>query len=70
MDMAEVHNLSLVLIEVLEDNNVSVNMATAACALTLSRMANHGTRMSMEREIKNTQDLISFAQIGADERVH
>jgi hypothetical protein len=70
LDMGEVHNLSLILIEVLEDNNVPVNLATAAVALTLSRVANHGVTLSMEREMKNTQDLIAVAQIGAEERVH
>jgi hypothetical protein len=70
LDMAEVHNLSLVLIELLEDNQVQVNLAVAAAALTLSRLANHGNPLDMQREIKNTQDLIAFAQIGPGGAVH
>lgn len=63
LEMGEVSDLSLFLIECLEDNKVSLDMALASLALTLARLSNPFERLTQEQEIKLTTDLMSFMQM-------
>ena len=59
--MGEVNDLSLFLIEALEESRTPVDMARAATALTLVRLMN--PRLSEETENKQTMDLMAFASM-------
>ena len=61
--MAEVHNLSLFLMETLEANHQPLDMSLAALALTFVRLANPFERLSQSREIALTKELMEFAQM-------
>lgn len=60
--MGEVYDLSLVLIEFLEEEEYRRDVAAAACALTLARLV-CPTVLEEDQEVKLTQDLITFAMI-------
>lgn len=61
--MAEVHNLSLELLELLEDEGVTHDLALAAVGLTLVRVANPLTALSAEQEVSYTQNIIQMVQM-------
>jgi hypothetical protein len=61
MEMGEVHSLSLLILECLENERIEVNMALAAVALTLVRLASP-IPVSQPDEVTRTQDVISFSQ--------
>jgi hypothetical protein len=63
LDMAEVHDLSLRLLEVFEDEGVTHDMALAAAALTLVRLANPLEALPGDKEILYTQNIISMVQM-------
>lgn len=68
--MGEVHDLSLFLLEWLEGQGISGDLALAATALTLVRLASPMQTLDAEVEVKNTQDVISFVQMSSDGRVN
>lgn len=61
--MAEVHNLSLFLLEAIEEERVSGDLALAACALTLVRLAHPYEPLSKEDEMSFTSELVSMVQL-------
>lgn len=63
LDMSGVHNLSLELLELLEDARVDSDLAVASCALTLVRLCSPMRQLSIDEEIKQTTDLIGFSQM-------
>lgn len=63
LDMGEVHNLSLSILEFLEDEGVINDMALAGVALTLVRLANPLTALPAEQEVRFTAEIIQMVQL-------
>lgn len=61
--MGEVHDLSLFLLEFLEEQNIEHDLAIAAVALTVVRLAHPLERLSAESEIAFTQEIIQMSQM-------
>lgn len=62
LEMGQVHDLSLFLLEWLEDQRIDSDLAMAGVALTLVRLAHPLEPLPMDKEILYTQELIQLSQ--------
>lgn len=57
------HNLSLALLELVEEERVDGDLALAAMALTLVRLAHPYEKLDKDDEMAYTSELVSMAQL-------